>query len=178
MKFAWLFTCLFGTTALFAQRVDTFGVKKAASARAKTISDTFSVQTYLSEKTEVTNRITYRTGIKITGPNSLIYFKATQSILDSAGVSEDKNASIGEYYNLLCTQSADSIFFLLTQLRSSARNPGTTLEITKAFKGTKVNGAIWMEVSTASASLEVIPKQEQERFVLFKEELKITRRKR
>ncbi len=165
------------SVAAMGQHTDTFAVKKQVVTPAKLGRDTFIQRTYLSEKTEMFNRILYRTGIKITGPGTLVLFKATQSILNATGVSEDRNANMGEFYKLPCSMSADSIFFIFTQRRQSGRAPGKTLEITKGYRGVFVNGAIWMEINTTSNSSEVLPAHDEERFVLFKEEMKVTNRK-
>ncbi len=178
MKYVPLIFFLFQLLNTTAQKTDTFSIKKDAATKSKFVIDTFVQQTYLSNKTEKSNHIVYRTGIKITGQNTLIYFKATQSILDSLGVLEDKNASVGEYKKVTCVQKNDSIFFLIKYRLPSMRNKGTTVAVTKAYSGVKANRSINMDVNTVADSGEVRPKNENEIFSLFKEELILTRRKK
>lgn len=171
MKSICLLTGLLCALAGYGQRVDSFSVRKVQRPITNnTPADTFIQRTYLSEKRETIDRIVYRTGIKITSPNTLILFRATQSILNTMGVGEDKNATLGEYYKLPCSLTNDSIFFIVTQKRQSGRAPGNMLEIVKGYSGTITGNAIWMEINTTSNSNFVLPKREEERFVLFKEE--------
>lgn len=179
MKPAILLCGLFMCISTSAQRIDTFAVKKdLKKVRREIVADTFVQQTFLSAKTETASRIIYRTGIKIIAPGNLIYFKATQSILDSMGLVTDKNATIGEYRKLPCYQTADSIFFIFTMRRPSMLSPTVTVETTKGYKGVKYPAKIVMEVNTTSNSPEDRPRFEMDTFTLFKEELLITRRKK
>lgn len=179
MKFLFFLFISFLFSSAEAQKTDTFSVRRdMAGYKGKIAMDTFVQQTFLTNKTETFNRIVYRTGIKITSPNTLIYFKATQSILDSLGVLEDKNASVGEYRKVPCVQKNDSVFFLIKYRLPSMRNRGSMVEVTKAYSGTKGTNTILMEINTVANSGEVPPKNEKEVFTLFKEDLLITRRRR
>lgn len=179
MKYALLFWGLCLSLAAMAQRADTFSVsKQSASVKGRFVTDTFVQQTWLSSNTEKSNHIVYRTGIKIINGHQLIYFKATQSILDSLGVTEEKNASVGEYRKLPYLQKNDSLFFVIKFLLPSMRNNNKQVEITKGYSGAKRARSIMMEITTTANNDELAPKTEKQVFTLFKQDLLITRRKR
>ena len=176
----WLLLAFFLMLLLHApaQQTDTFAVKKEKPLKNDIVSDTFVQQIFLSDKTVRNNHIVYRTGVKLISPQMLIFFHATQSIIDSVGVREEKNASVGEYRKVPYAIINDSLLFIIKYQVPNMRNPNALVEITKSYSGLKGNKTMLMEVNTtANPPAGARPGTEQEIFTLYKEELLITRRK-
>ncbi|MFM2305530.1 MAG: hypothetical protein RLZZ367_199 [Bacteroidota bacterium] len=157
----------------YGQRTDTFAVIKPAS---KTRLDTFILRTYLFDKIERVNHIIYRTGIKIIGPNTLILFKATQSILDSVGIQNDKNASSDLFYKEPYYVNGDSMFFMHKQQQPAMRRRSRPVTTTRVYSGLYSTAIMLITISESTDNGGLPATTQTDVLRLFKEELLIRKR--
>lgn len=130
-----------------------FTVRRAPLVPPK---DTFYQRTFLAEGTTTRNRIVYRTGFKLLDEHQLIYFSAAQSILDSLGTLQDKNAAVGEYRKVVYSLNNDTLMFVLDQVLPSMRTR-RPLHLKKAFCGKYNTSQMTMQVLTTSDNTTEAP---------------------
>jgi hypothetical protein len=120
---------------LYAQDTAVFVIKKtdASIEKPKVQLDTFLQKIFVSEATEKKQRIVYRTGIRLLNENTLVFFNATQSIIDSLKILEDKNASVGDFQKLKYVMVNDTIMFAVEKNVPSRTVYNRTIKITYTY---------------------------------------------
>ncbi|MFN8287092.1 MAG: hypothetical protein U0V74_10085 [Chitinophagales bacterium] len=156
----WLFSCFFlFSLCVMAQDSTVFVIKKAGEGLAmeKPLMDTFIQRTFLTSQTEKKNRIIYRTGFKLLDEKMLIYFSATQSIIDSLKSLEDKNATTGNWRKVPYSLVNDTLSFVLEETVSSRRYPQSRIHIKHGYSGPVNGNKIPMIVYTSSDNAAEAP---------------------
>ncbi len=159
MKARFLLCLMLVSAFAFAQDSTVFVVKKAGEALAaeKPLMDTFVQRTFLTNQTEKKNRIVYRTGFKLLDEKMLIYFSATQSIIDSLKSLEDKNATTGNWRKVPYSLVNDTLSFVLEETMASRRKPQERIHIKHGYSGPYSNNKIPMTVYTSSDNAAEAP---------------------
>ena len=175
-----LFLLLLYADCVCAQKVNTFIVKKKSVRDTASVfhNDTFAQRTYVSESIEWGDGdgIAYRRGIKVLDKNFLVCFRATQSILDSYGIYEQKNSS-GEWVRVPYVFKNDSLFFITNQTLPDMRRPNIPVTITKSYSAFFKNDTLDFTFNITSTSNEVPPKEVREKYFLYREDLVVTRKR-
>lgn len=140
--------------------------------------DTFYQRTFLAEDKERRNQIVYRTGFKILDEHYLVYFSAAQSILDSLGTLQDKNAAIGEYRKVPYSLKNDTLMFVLEQVLPSMRTR-QSIRLSKAFCGKLGEALLPMQVlTTSNNSTEAPPSRAMVVYTLYSTQVLVRPKKR
>lgn len=161
-----------------AQTEKTFTVKKKTvrDTVSNFQNDTFTQRTFVSSTIEWGDGIAYRRGIKVLDKNFLVCFRATQSILDSYGVYEQKNSS-GEWVKVPYVFKKDSLFFITKQTLPDARRPNVPVTITKGYSAFLKNDTLDFTINITSTSKEVPPQEVHEKYFLYREDYVVTKRR-
>lgn len=140
--------CFFSPNIASGQDSTVFTVKRTViNNLIKADIDTFIQRTFVSTNTEKRNRIIYRTGFRLVNEHNLIFFHATQSVIDTMKVLEDKNASLGDFQKLPYFVRNDSIIFVIERTVPSRTIMGRDIKIKNTYTGS---------VNTANPTLEVL----------------------
>lgn len=166
---------------VFAQQEEVFTVRKPVEPPQPVVVrfDTFIQQLFVSDKRECHKKIAYRNAIQIEDERFLIFFTATEGIINAINWLSDVNAGTGEWRKLPYMRKADTLLFTFDEHRKKFGNNDAIVKITRSFIGVKSDEGNMMvtEITSSENLADVRPRTEENAYTL-KRENALLRRKR
>lgn len=165
---------------LFAQQEEVFTVRKPVKQPSPPVIryDTFIQQLFVSDKRECHKKIAYRNAIQIEDERFLIFFTATEGIINAVNWLSDVNAGTGEWRKLPYMRRADTRLFTFDEHRKKFGNSNAIVKAIRWFIGVKNNEGNMMvtEITSSENMADAQPQTEENTYALKRENILLVKK--